>query len=298
MSLPKTPVRARISKLWNPSDHASLLGKKGNHLILDEGTAGIIRNPTEKIEDRYLKFEVYGQEDTRWGLYCSTKKFKDFAIVSEEILEMVTLPAPGSLTEVDKPTPVAKADESIEIPFERLLVTFFESCKIRNDDLDLAGVSLRQLEMLKQPKKITSIAGKMVQGFEKMGTLDLFRGGMPSLKEIISRATEVDRLPAEERNNLDNEHVLYITVYHGKDDSSSENFRAHCFWKMSTKGTEYVNSQRQKIESTMPSRRSVIRYEYMKNFLKSHKGKWAIYPIAKMEKPDPSDGLSWHTWAE
>lgn len=135
-------------------------------------------------------------------------------------------------------------------------------------------------------------------GFEKMGTLDLFRNGMPSLKEIISRATEVDRLPAGERNNLDNEHVLYITVYYGKDDSSSGNFKAHCFWKMSTKGTEYVNSQRQKIESTVPSRYSVNHYEYMKSFLKEHKGKWAIYPIAKMGKPDPSDDPSWHTWAE
>ncbi|KAI3552449.1 hypothetical protein CSPX01_00198 [Colletotrichum filicis] len=298
MSLPKTPVRARIRKFWIPSEHASLDDTAGNHMMLDEGIAGIVRNPAKKTKNRYLEFEVYDREETRWGLYDNPKRFKDPAIVSEDFLEIVTLPASGSLTEVNKPTPVAKADESIEMPFESLLVTFFESCKIRNDDLDLAGVSLRQLDMLKQPKKITSIAGKMVQGLEKMGTLDLFRDGMLSLKEIISRATEVDRLPAEEKNKLDNEHVLYITVYHGKDDSSSENPRTHCFWKMSTKGTEYVNSQRQKIESTVPSPYSVNHYEYMKGFLKKHKGKWAIYPIAKTEKPDPSEDSSCHAWAE
>ncbi|KAK1703958.1 hypothetical protein BDP67DRAFT_584293 [Colletotrichum lupini] len=164
MSLPKTPVGARIRNFWIPSEHASLDDTAGNHMMLDEGTAGIVRNPAKKTKNRYLEFEVYDREDTRWGLYYNPKKFKDPAIVSEEFLEIGTLPASGSLTEVYEPSPAAKADESIEMPYERLLVTFFESCKIHNDDLDLAGVSLRQLDMLKQPKKITSIAGEMVQG--------------------------------------------------------------------------------------------------------------------------------------
>ncbi|KAK1508462.1 hypothetical protein CTAM01_02248 [Colletotrichum tamarilloi] len=161
-------------------------------MMLDEGTAGIVRNPAKKTKNRYLEFEVYDREDTLWGFYYNPKKFKDPAIVSEDFLKIVTLPASGSFTKVNKPTPVAKADESIEMPVEHLLVTFFDSCKIRNDDLDLAG----------------------------------------------------------------------------------------------------------KIESTMPSPYSVNHYEYMKSFLKKHKGKWAIYPIAKMEKPDPSDDPSWHAWAE
>ncbi|KAK1459478.1 hypothetical protein CMEL01_02477 [Colletotrichum melonis] len=83
MSLPKTPVRARIRNFWNRSEHASLEDTAGNHMMLDEGTAGIVRNPAKKTKNRYLEFEVYDREDTRWGLDYSPKKFKDPAIVSE-----------------------------------------------------------------------------------------------------------------------------------------------------------------------------------------------------------------------
>ncbi|KAK1481246.1 hypothetical protein CCUS01_04358 [Colletotrichum cuscutae] len=139
MSMPKTPVRARIRKFWILSEHASLDDTAGNPMMLDEGTAGIVRNPAKKTKNRYLEFEVYDRGDTRWGLYYNPKKFKDPAIVSEDFLEIVTRPASGSLTEVNKPTPVAKANGSIEMPLERRLVTFFDSCKIRDDDLDLVG---------------------------------------------------------------------------------------------------------------------------------------------------------------
>ncbi|KXH51227.1 hypothetical protein CSIM01_09617 [Colletotrichum simmondsii] len=292
MSFPNTTVRARIIKFWKLPEDASVILMEDNYPLLYIGMTGIIRDPAKRIEGRYVEFEPYSPEKTRWGLYCSPEKFMDPVILPEECLEIGPLLASCSCKELESSAPDVKADKSIEIPFERLLVTFFESCQIRHDDLSRVGVSLHQLDMLEQREETKSIAKKMVQGFENMGTLDLFRNGMPSLKDIISRATEVDRLPVEQRNNLNNENVLYITVYHGNNDSSSESYKAHCFWKMSTKGTEYVNSQRQKIESTMPSRHSVNHYEYMKNFLKKHKGKWAIYPIAKMEKPDPSDGLS------
>ncbi|KAK1639865.1 hypothetical protein BDP81DRAFT_447467 [Colletotrichum phormii] len=286
MSFPDTTIR----KLGDIEDY------RWDKLV--QGTDGIIRDPAEKIYDRYLWFEVYGRGDFAWGLHCNPQKFKDRLIVPERYLEIGPRLASCSCKELDKSAPVVKADKNIERPFERLLVTFFKSWESQNHALGLAGVSLRQLDMLKKPGEIASIAKKMVQGFENMGTLDLFRNSMPGLKDIISKVTEYNKLSAKERDDLDTKCVLYITVYHGEDEVFPYNFTAHCFWKMSTEGTKYVEGQRQKIESTLPSRYSVNHYEYMKNFLKEPNRKWAIYPIAKMEKPNPSEGPAWHTWAE
>ncbi|KAL2882374.1 hypothetical protein SGCOL_002114 [Colletotrichum sp. CLE4] len=248
MSFPDTTVRARISKDWIPFEDPQTRGIEDYPWDkLAQGTDGIIRDPAEKIYDRYLWFEVYGREDFAWGLHCNPQKFKDRLIVPERYLEIGPRLASCSCKELDKSAPVLNADKTIEKPFERLLVTFFKSCESQNHALGLAGVSLRQLDMLKKPGEIASIAKKMVQGFENMGTLDLFRDSMPSLKDIKSKVTEYNKLSAEERDDLD---------------------------------TKFNH------------------YEYMKNFLKEPNRKWAIYPIAKMEKPNLSEGPAWHTWAE
>ncbi|KAK1689804.1 hypothetical protein BDP55DRAFT_651657 [Colletotrichum godetiae] len=165
MSFPDTTVRARISKDWIPFEDPQTRGIEDYPWDkLAQGTDGIIRDPAEKIYDRYLWFEVYGREDFAWGLHCNPQKFKDRLIVPERYLEIGPRLASCSCKELDKSAPVLNADKTIEKPFERLLVTFFKSCESQNHALGLAGVSLRQLDMLKKPGEIASIAKKMVQG--------------------------------------------------------------------------------------------------------------------------------------
>lgn len=163
MSFPNTTVRARIIRFCKLPEDASVMLMKDNYPLLYIGMTGIIRDPSKRIEGRYVEFEPYPREKTQWGLYCSPEKFMDLVILPEECLAIGPPLASCSCKKFEGSGPVVEIDKRIEMPFERLLVAFFGSCEIRNDDLSRVGVSLHQLDILKQPKKIESIAKKMVQ---------------------------------------------------------------------------------------------------------------------------------------
>ncbi|KAK2038634.1 hypothetical protein LZ31DRAFT_608227 [Colletotrichum somersetense] len=285
-------ITAKVVQDWTEKDAAQLRKEGLISQPMPAGTVGVLGRPDRKVKG-YMVIDPKIEGARGWRSIFSFKELKGIVFVPEQYLELGhPFQQYPTIHGLHEPVNVTKAGQKSQIPFASLLTSFFESCVLNKELLELAGVSSEQLALLQPKDAISRMVTNMIQGFSNMGTLDLFRDSMPTLQNIASKAIAVKRLPNAVKAQLSGEMVLYITIYACKDGCSPTGTRAHCFWGMSAKGFAYVDDQQLHIESASPAHLGFNHYETANKFLRDNNGKWATFPIAMMEMPQLANDIS------
>ncbi|OHW91478.1 hypothetical protein CSPAE12_09898 [Colletotrichum incanum] len=298
-------VTARVIKEWTADDAARLQKQKflSGHLPL--GVQGYLPRPDRLIKNRYHIFQPLVEDDKGWHWLYPNTALSNAIFVPKEYIEIgqPQLPTPR-IVGLDKPFNVVKAKKNTNNPLAHFITTFLETCVEARESLELSGVSGEQLGVLTREHGVLHIVTQIIDGMETAKTFDMFRNGMPSLKDLISKGKRLKDFAQSDKQKLDNMLALYAIVYFCEDSTFPDGIKGHVYGGRTIRGWECFKQHDANIRSNSPVIGGTNHYETIKRFRREEekKGKkcdHVFVPIALLKKPKLSDtARGFQAWAE
>ncbi|KZL83864.1 hypothetical protein CI238_10308 [Colletotrichum incanum] len=246
-------VTARVIKEWTADDAARLQKQKFLSGHLPRGVQGYLPRPDRLIKNRYHIFQPLVEDDKGWHWLYPNTALSNAIFVPKEYIEIgqPQLPTPR-IVGLDKPFNVVKAKKNTNNPLAHFITTFLETCVEARESLELSGVSGEQLGVLTREHGVLHIVTQIIDGMETAKTFDMFRNGMPSLKDLISKGKRLKDFAQSDKQKLDNMLALYAIVYFCEDSTFPDGIKGHVYGGRTIRGWECFKQHDANIRSNSP----------------------------------------------
>ncbi|KAK2018952.1 hypothetical protein LZ32DRAFT_653687 [Colletotrichum eremochloae] len=188
-------MTARVIQAWTEDEAAAL-------------------QKTEKVyKGKYVVFQPWIEDDK--GYHCLySNKMGNAVFVNRSRLQLghPKLRSPR-IVGPDRPFNLAKVRGNLDSPLARFLESFRETCIKAEESLVAAGIIPMQMTLLKKEGSIKFMVNQIIEGMKNAGTLDLFRNGMPSLKQLCTNGKRLRGFTDHDKNRLCSPLMLYAIVY-------------------------------------------------------------------------------------
>ncbi|KAK2025973.1 hypothetical protein LX32DRAFT_655021 [Colletotrichum zoysiae] len=163
--------------------------------------------------------------------------------------------------------------QNLDSPLARFLAALFETC------IEAEG-SLTSVKYM---------VNSIINGMKNAGTLDLFRNGMPSIKQLYTKGKKLKDFTNDDKKKLHNTLTLYAIVYFRA--ISQDQLEGLVYGGRTIKGWERFQQHEGNITSKSTVKHAINHYETAKKFEgtrndKGNKGDHVFVPLALVNKPD------------
>ncbi|KAJ0165901.1 hypothetical protein CTA2_9556 [Colletotrichum tanaceti] len=298
-------MTARVIREWTQDD-VDRLEKQGfisGHL--HRGIQGYILQPDRLVQNQYYIFQPLIEDENGWHFLHPNEDYQNAVFVHKNYIELgePQLPMPR-IVGIDKPFNVAKARKNMESPLAQFITAFLETCVATGDSLQISGVSGEQIGLLKRENGILNMTNRIIEGMKTANTFDMFKNGLPSLKDLIMKGKKIHDFARADKQKLENMLTLYVIVYFFNDPTSPALVQALIYGGRTIRGWERFKEHDTNIRSATPVIGGTNHYETVKRIRreeveKGNKCGHVYIPIALMKKPQLSDtARSFQAWAE
>ncbi|KAK1970476.1 hypothetical protein LY78DRAFT_677679 [Colletotrichum sublineola] len=178
-----------------------------------EDKAAALQKTEKEYKGKYVVFQPWIEDDK--GYHCLySNKIGNAVFVNRSRLQLghPKLRSPR-IVGPDRPFNLAKVRGNLDSPLACFLASFFETCIKAEESLVAAGIIPMQMTLLKKERSIKFMVNQIIEGMKNAVTLDLFRNGMPSLKQLCTKGKRLREFTDHDKNRLCSPLMLYAIVY-------------------------------------------------------------------------------------